>query len=265
MLAARCHMYGPLRCRSGRRWTVACPLAHSTRGALCCMRRSGCPGPPSRHRRPSCAGCTYAPWQRQRACRPGACGRCSCGPWPRHKPVEVDRRPLAVGSISPAGEGNTPGRRRGMPDWTIEGSRRPPTPFAGLRWSGPGSSARSWRSPRPSLAPICHRGPPGRSQRSPARCHSRPAPPWPRLGPGSSQGRFGDECPEAGREGGLVRPGRLLCDARTEAFGLGRVGPCEWRGSGRGGANHQQSRSSPGTGVEPCASPCTGPCRAAAW
>ena len=44
---------------------------------------------------------------------------------------------------------------------------------------------------------------------------------------GLSQGRFGDECPEAGREAGLVRPGRLLCGARTEASGLGHAGPCE--------------------------------------
>ena len=65
------------------------------------------------------------------------------------------------------------------------------------------------------------------SPRTPPPHHSERVPPWPCLGPGSLQGRFGDESPEAGREAELVRPGRLLCGARIEASGLGRVGPCE--------------------------------------
>ena len=64
----------------------------------------GCSVSPSELRRPSYEdeGCTYAPWRRQRACRPEASGRCSCGQQPRRKPAGGGRRRLVGGSTGRA-------------------------------------------------------------------------------------------------------------------------------------------------------------------
>ena len=61
MLAARCHVYGPSHCRSGRRWTVMCPLAHSTRGTKCCRQHTGCFVSLWGSQHPPYAGCSPGP------------------------------------------------------------------------------------------------------------------------------------------------------------------------------------------------------------